>query len=249
MMFQFGIVSLLSSKKNEKLEISLDFLKQIFQSMATCEYFLFVFSNQSSQSIHIQSKESQVYENLRQVFITFQPNFQHFDIVHYVNENRFEIFLMGKGSEKSKIEYFNSKKAKLGLFSQSNCLRLSFILNKTSMEIFPLFFDKGKQKNEETIAKLLKKYLDKIYDLVFIVGSVDENIDLSKTHPDYEHVFENSVVSKKDGFSNQITILCSRKMISDNLSPMEKDVDIDASRLAQDFTLNCKIFVVFGHDN
>jgi len=56
----------------------------------------------------------------------------------------------------------------------------------------------GKQKNEEFISKLLKKHMDKYYDLIFFVGNIDENVDLQKVHDNYDHVFETTVVSKKN---------------------------------------------------
>lgn len=68
--------------------------------------------------------------------------------------------------------------------------------------MFPLFLDKGKQKNEEFIQKLLTKYMDKNYDMIFIVGNVNENVDLEKAHENYQPVFETTVISKKETLNN-----------------------------------------------
>ena len=80
--------------------------------------------------------------------------------------------------------------------------------------------DKGKKKNEESIQKLLNKFMDKFYDLIFVIGNVDENLVLNGVHLNYEHVYELTVVSKNQTLNNHISILCSKKLIEDQRGPM-----------------------------
>lgn len=75
--------------------------------------------------------------------------------------------------------------------------------------------DKGKKKNEDLIQKMLDKYMDKFYDLIFVIGNVDENMSLNEAHKNYEHVFEETVISKNNSLNNQISILCSKKLTND----------------------------------
>lgn len=37
--------------------------------------------------------------------------------------------------------------------------------------------------------------MDKIYDVIFVLGNLDENVDLKYAHPNYDHVYETTVVS------------------------------------------------------
>lgn len=89
--------------------------------------------------------------------------------------------------------------------------------------------------------------MDKNYDLIFIVGNVDENVELENAHENYRPIFETTVVSKKESLNNQITILCSKPLLAEDLIPMEKDANIDSSELTEDFTMNSKIFILFGY--
>ena len=38
--------------------------------------------------------------------------------------------------------------------------------------------------------------MDKCYDIILIVGNIDENINLNGMHPNYEHVYEVTIISK-----------------------------------------------------
>lgn len=83
------------------------------------------------------------------------------------------------------------------MYLPSQGVRISMILNKTSIEVFPLTLHKGKHKNEKHIKKLLEKFMDKYYDVIFVIGNVDENLALQEVHPNYSHVFDYTVISEK----------------------------------------------------
>lgn len=63
--------------------------------------------------------------------------------------------------------------------------------------------------------------MDKFYDLIFIIGNVDENVDLNDSHKNYDHIYEVTVISKNETLNNQISILCSKKLILEEMKPMQ----------------------------
>lgn len=81
LIFQFGIISIMSCKKNEMLEISLDFLKDLFLKLSPCSFIMFVFFNHNSSNIKINSKDYQVYKNFLEVFQTLSPSFLNIQIL------------------------------------------------------------------------------------------------------------------------------------------------------------------------
>ena len=83
--------------------------------------------------------------------------------------------------------------------------------------------------------------------MIFILCNVDHPVELENAHENYKPVFGATVISKKKSFYNQLTILFSERLISQNLSPIQKNLNIDPDELNDDFTMNNKIFMLFGH--
>lgn len=103
-----GLISLLSSKKHEMLEINLELLQNIFHFFDECEFVLFTFYNHMKANIKVKAKEYYVYENFKQIFETFTPVLNNFEVLSHTKQKMFEVFLFTKNHPKNKEHYFDA---------------------------------------------------------------------------------------------------------------------------------------------
>ena len=98
---------------------------------------------------------------------------------------------------------------------------------------------------QDSTEKMLNKYIDKYYDFIFVVGSIEDGLELDNVNKNYTLVFEEAVKSTRiQNKSNQIHLLCAKTLIEKELEPMYQPINIDVESLKGEVTVNCHSFVI-----
>ena len=246
--FSFGIVSIISKKRNGHVEFNQKFIKELFDSLKYLNFVFFVSYLSKKKKIKIIDKDNKKhnFDSFLDLFKSF--SFHNFKICSDLNLKGFEVILFGKSKDISNFGFYKDEKAKLSNFSQSLGVKTSYVINDHSVELFGLKM--GKKSMEKKFDQLIEKYIDKNYDIVLIIINGDESIFFDSIGKNYTLLFDNIVNFKnnKDN-TNQVHFFCSNKMIEKKIEPLYRQVKIDMEGFSPEVTLNAHSFVFKGFNN
>ncbi len=216
--------------------------------MNDCTYIFFVSHIDVKNRLRIISTEFKNFEKFTQIFLIYSKIYEGFKLINSFEDKNFEILLFGQKNLKDKsFGFFKGEKTKLSKFSQSFGVRASYIVNNYSIELFAMDFKDNLKTSQEKIQQILKKYIDKSYDLIFVVGNIANYVQLDYVNGNYDLLFEHAIQSSKESNrSNQVHLLCSKKLINKSLEPLYKKTEIEPEGMTSQMTINAHRFVLNG---
>ncbi len=140
--FMIGLVSIMSCKNNETIEIDEKLLMKVFNNLSNCSFIFFVSFMDKQRNIKINSEFYQVYQNFYEALTTLKEFTSDFIPFTKLITKNFEVILFGRQEDKAKFKYYKDSKAKLSTFAKSLGIRTSYILKNYSIELFALDLNK-----------------------------------------------------------------------------------------------------------
>lgn len=245
---KIGIVSIVNNRSATTISISEKLLLEIFTKYKDCNFLIFVSKLAGVKKIQIMCEDYQVYENFEYLFKSLDHLIQGFKLVNTATVSSSQVLMFARPESAKDLSYFKFEKAKPSTFNKTFGVKSSFIINQFSIELFALSLENQMFKTvQDSMQQIMDKYIDKYYDLIFVVGSIEDGLELDNINKNYTLIFEEAVKSPKEtNRSNQIHLLCAKTLIEKELEPMYKAVEMDLSDLPGEVTLNCHSFIIMA---
>lgn len=243
---KIGIISLVNNKTSATIAISEKLLTEIFVKYKDCNFLIFAIRLEGVKNIQMICEDYQVYENFELLFKSLDHLAQGFKIMNTATAGSSQVILFSRPENIKDLSFFKFEKAKPSTFNKTFGVKSSFIISHFSIELFALSLENQMFKTvQDSMQMIMDKYIDKYYDLIFVVGSIEDGLELDNINKNYALIFEEAVKSPKETHkSNQVHLLCSKALIEKDLEPMYKGIEMDLSDLPGEVTLNCHSFII-----
>ena len=245
-----GVISVVNNRNSPTIQISEKLLVELFKKSMDCNFIIFCSKLSGVKKIQIICDGYQVYESFEFLFKSLEYILQGFKIVNVAESGSSQVLLLAKTEHSKHISFFKYEKAKASTFAKNLGIKSSFILHQYSIELFAISLENQMFSNiQDSMTKLFEKYIDKYYDFIFVVGNIEDGLELDNIHKNYTLVFEEVVKAREDkAKSNQIHLLCAKSLVEKDLEPMYQAIKVDTEGLKGEITVNCHSFIILTNN-
>ena len=245
---KMGVVSMISCKNNGNILVPEKTIESIFKGGADCDILIVVSRLDKQKNVQLGSNEYIVCGSFAELFKTIFKQLHGFVLIEQTIESKFEISIFAKNSQHPDLSFFKAEKATISPLSQTLGVRASFIINHVGIELFGVKLETTTFGSApgKSIEKLFEKYIDREYDLVFLVGYIeDDDVELDNSAKNYQLLLQEVRKGSRDNnFSSHLALFCSKSVAANEFGPLYSQLDIDIEGLSEELTINAHSFIL-----
>lgn len=240
------LITLITSNNNQNLVIGKKTISRIFDNRNPSDLILILTRNDKERTVQLYSESYIVCNSFSELFHLLTKQLNGFKLIEESSEAKFNCMLFAHKDQISRVAYTKSDKISFNNIFQNVGLRTSHIIEHTGIEIFALKVEKGafNYSLSKMVEKIFEKYIDKEYDIVFIIAHV-ENFELDKFNISGNYIKiaeEIRVNSSNSKYTSVLMAFSSKMLIEQGFKPEYNSILWDDNEISTELCVNASTF-------